>query len=173
VLINRMRRDPSSTKRLQLQPHRNLFLAQFNHIKIPGACYVSRRRLPGLKVDTNLGSKSTGTICARTSARCHPSAPRLTSLHCLLKGSLAALRLFDANAVNIFESIFASGFIPQHIQVIIRLVALMRSARFLTQNLDDFMQRVVFPSITLRRSKDAFMTEPLSKDTSPGIYVAF
>ncbi|KAM3433506.1 hypothetical protein MY4824_005924 [Beauveria thailandica] len=55
--------------------------------------------------------------------------PDLTTLDALLRGSPAAYRLFDqgACAAEIFESVLSDGCVCDHVQVLMRQVALLRS----------------------------------------------
>lgn len=52
----------------------------------------------------------------------------MISLDCLLGASPAVFRLFDKYAVDITEAVLSSSFTYRHIQVIIHIVALIRSS---------------------------------------------
>ncbi|TQV98931.1 hypothetical protein V2A60_007372 [Cordyceps javanica] len=57
------------------------------------------------------------------------NVPDLTTLDCLLRASPAAYRLFDngTSAVEIFECVLSDGCVCDHVQVLMRQVALLRS----------------------------------------------
>ena len=97
--------------------------------------------------------------------------PDLISLGCLLSASPAVFRLFDKYAVEITEAVLSSGFTHRHIQVIIRIVALIRSSALPIKNLANFQSYVTHEAIyrRLRKSSTGLAPERLSETTRPAI----
>lgn len=79
--------------------------------------------------------------------------PDLTSLDCLLRASTAVFRLFDSYAVEITEAVLSSGFTHRHIQVIIRITALIRSSALPIKDLVSFQMNVTREAIYHRMQK--------------------
>ncbi len=97
--------------------------------------------------------------------------PDLSSLDCLLRASPAVFRLFNEYAVTIIEAILSSGFTHGHIRVIIRIVALIRSATLPIESLADFQSNVTHESMyyRVRPSPKGFAPELLASSTRPAI----
>ena len=97
--------------------------------------------------------------------------PDLISLDCLLRASPAVLRLFDQYAVEITEAVLSSGFTHRHIQVIIRIVALIRSSALPIKNLANFKSYITHEAMyrRVRKSSTGLAPERLSETTRPAI----
>jgi len=76
--------------------------------------------------------------------------PDLLSLDLLIRASPSAFRLFDQCAVEITEAILSNGVTHPHIQVIIRINALIRSSTLPIKNLNEFLFNVTHHTMLFR-----------------------
>lgn len=94
----------------------------------------------------------------------------LPSLRNLINASPAAFRLFKTYGVEITESILNSGNTAKQIPLVIRLIALIRSATLPVHGLEELKRRVVAPCmVQLSSAEDAFLPESLPKDIPPAV----
>lgn len=82
--------------------------------------------------------------------------PDLVTLNSFVRASPAAFRLFEDFGVEITEAILGSGFTCHHIQVIIRVVSLIRSCVLPVTSLADFKHYITDEAMYYREKKSSF-----------------
>lgn len=94
--------------------------------------------------------------------------PDLVSLDSLIRASPAFYRLFNTNAVEMTEAVLTFGHTHRHIQVIIRIVASIRSSSLPAPSLQYFRSHATGEAMwrRLTPSKDAISPLYLAKDTT-------